>query len=70
MPSWCSVVVCVASEATNRDAWLGLTTDKVLDRLDDNLIADRTVTGTLRSTAASAEPTTVATSSSHVSDGS
>ncbi len=60
------VVVLVASKATNRDARLGLTTDKVLDRLDDDLLADRTVTGTLRVAAPGAPPSRppVATSSS------
>jgi DNA-directed RNA polymerase specialized sigma24 family protein len=66
------VVVTLASRATNRDARLGLTTDKVLNRLDDNLSADRTVTGTLRVTAPGrvAEPTTGRYIFIHVSDGS
>ncbi len=66
------VVVTVASRATNRDARLGLTTDKVLNRLDDELSADRTITGTLRvsATGRAAEPTTGRYVFIHVSDGS
>jgi hypothetical protein len=66
------VVVTVASRATNRDARLGLTTDKVLNRLDDELSADRTITGTLRVSAPgrAAEPTTGRYVFIHGSDGS